>query len=185
MSEALGGVVQGYVVVAASKDGIEKKRVDVGLKVAAVHLDAELVAQNQCDSEGVVFVIIGPVILSGKDNLLQRYKILVGDGQGDVRDHLDTLGNNLFSAGAPDPFPIIAAIGGHHFIDGGQGFSLAKEAGIGYQLPGATEVEAETAEVVVHPLIFELLSGVLPLSISVLESLVTTRRSTGRRPVAF
>ena len=150
MSEALGGVVQGYVVVAASKDSIEKKRVDIGLEVAAVHLNAELVAQNQRDSEGVVFVVIGPIILSGKDNLLQRHKILVRDGQGDVRDHFDTLGNNLLSAGAPDLFSVVAAIGGHHFMDGGQGFSLAKEAGIGYQLPGAAEVKAEAAKVVVH-----------------------------------
>ena len=32
MSEALGGVVQGYVVVAAGEDGIQEKRVDVGTR---------------------------------------------------------------------------------------------------------------------------------------------------------
>lgn len=104
MAETLGGVVQGYVVVAAGKDGIEKERGDVCLKVAAVHLYAELVAQNQRDGEGVVLVIIGPVILSGKDNLLQGYKILVRDRQRDIRNDFNSLNDNFLSAGVPNLF---------------------------------------------------------------------------------
>ena len=80
MAEALGGVVQGYVVMAASEDSVQEERVNIGLKVAAVHLNAELVAQNQRDGEGVVFVVVLPVALSGKYNLFQGDKIFIGNG---------------------------------------------------------------------------------------------------------
>ena len=43
MTEALGRVVEGDVIMAAGEDGIEEQRVDIGLEVPAVHLDTELI----------------------------------------------------------------------------------------------------------------------------------------------
>ena len=93
-------------------------------------------------------IVIIPVALGGKYNLLQGDEVLIGEGEGHVGDDLDPLSDDLFPAGAPDLFAVILAIAGHHFMDGEEGFPLAEKAGIGHQLPGAAGVKLLAAEVV-------------------------------------
>ena len=147
MAEALGGVVQGYVVMAAGEDGIEKQRVDVGLEIPAVHLDGKLIPQDQSDSEGVVLVVIVPVPLGGQDDLLQGNKVLIGDAEGYIGDHLHPLGDQLLSPGAPDRLAVILAVGADHAVDGGERLAFAEQSGIGHQLSRAIQVILPAADI--------------------------------------
>ena len=68
--------------MAAGQDGIEEQRIDIRLKVPAVHLDAELVPQHQRNGKRIMFVIILPVPFRSEDDLLQADKVLIRNGQG-------------------------------------------------------------------------------------------------------
>ncbi len=72
------------------------------------------------------------------------------DIQGHVGNHLHPLGHKGFAAGAPDLFSIIFVVRHGDFMDGGEGLSLAKQPGVGHQLPGTAEVVTLAAEVVVE-----------------------------------
>ncbi len=146
MAEPLGGVIQGDVIVPAGEDGVEEKRVHIGLEVPAVHLDRELIPQDQSDGEGVVLVVIIPAFLGGQDNLLQGNKFLIGDTKGHVGDDLHPLGDMFLPPGAPDLAAVVAVVGPYHPVDGGEGLALAEQAGKGHQFPGGTDVVAVAAE---------------------------------------
>ena len=77
MAEPLGGIVKRYVIVAAGQDGIQEQRVNIGFEVTAVHLDTELVPQNQGNCQGIVLIVVFPVPFCGKDNLLQADELLI------------------------------------------------------------------------------------------------------------
>lgn len=150
MAEPLGGVIQGYVVVAASQNGVEEQWVNVGFEIAAVHLDRKLVAKDQGHGEGPMFIIILLVALRCKHNLLQADQIFVRDGQGHIGNHLDSLGNKLLAAGTPNLFAVIAPVRTDHFMDSGKGLAAPEQAGIGHQFTGGTEIIFLVLEVEKH-----------------------------------
>ena len=47
-----------YVVMPTGQDGIQEQRINIGLKVPAVHLDAELIPQHQRYSECIMRIVI-------------------------------------------------------------------------------------------------------------------------------
>lgn len=140
MAETLGGIVQGYVIMPTGQYGIQEQRVDIGLEIPGIHLNAEFITQDQGDGQGIMVIVIGPVILSGKDDLFQADKILIGDRQGHVRDDLDTLGDHLLAARTPNRFPVILLIGTDYTVNHRESLTLTKQTSIGHQLPGAAYV---------------------------------------------
>ena len=148
MSEPLGSIIEGYVIMAAGQDGIEEQRINIGLEIPAVHLDGELVPQNQGDSKRVMLIVILPVPFSGEDDLLQTDEVLIRNRQRHVGDHLDALRHKLLTPGTPDLFAIELFVAAYHLMDCRQGFALAEKAGISHQLPGAAAVILAVSEMV-------------------------------------
>lgn len=140
VAEALSGIVQGYVVMSAGQNSVKKQRVYIGLEIPGIHLDAEFIPQNKGNGQSIMVIIIGPVILSSKNDLLQADKILIGNRQGHIGNDLDTLSDHFLSSGAPDGFPIILLIGADYTMDHRKSLTLTKQTSIGHQLPGAAYV---------------------------------------------
>ena len=134
--------------MAAGQDGIEEQRINIGLEIPAVHLDGELVPQNQGDGQRAMLIVILPVPFSSEDDLLQTDEVLIRDGQRHVGDHLDALRHKLLTPGTPDLFAVELFVAAYHLMDCRQGFALAEKAGIGHQLPGAAAVILAVSEMV-------------------------------------
>ena len=147
MAEALGGVVHGDVVVAAGQQGIEEQRVDVALEVPAVHLDAELVAQHQRDGERVMLSVILSVLFGAVDYLLQRYEVVIGDGQRHIGQHLYPLLHPHGPVPIPDRLTVVLLVHGDHLMDGGERLALAEQADVGHQFAGPALVPLAVLEI--------------------------------------
>ena len=118
MAEALGGIEHGNVVVSAGQQRIEKQRINIALEIPAVHLDAELIAQHQRHGEGIMLLVILAVLLSAVDYLLERHKIIIGDRQGHIGQHLDPLLYPHLPLLVPDSFAVVLLIHGYDLVDG-------------------------------------------------------------------
>ena len=134
MAEALSRVIQTDVVVTACQKRVEKQRINITLEVPAIHLDAEFIAQHQCYRQGIVFFVIGPVLLSAEDHLLQRYKIFIGDTQRHIGQDLHPLFHPHLTVSVIDGSAIIAVIHRNHLMDGRESLTLAEQTHIGHQL---------------------------------------------------
>ena len=97
--------------MAASQNGIEKQRVDIGLEVSAVHLDGEFITKNESNGKSIVFIVIAFLTLGINYDLFKAYKVLIGDRESDIRDNLDTMRNEFLSTRAPNRLTIIFLIG--------------------------------------------------------------------------
>ena len=147
MAETLGGVVHGNMVMAAGQQSVEEQRVNVALEVPAVHLDAELVTQHQCDGERVVLPVILAVLFSTVDHLLEGNEVIIGDGQRHIGQHLDPL---LYPHGPvliPDRLTVILLVHGDHLMDSGECLALAEQADVGHQLAGPALVPFAVLEI--------------------------------------
>ena len=104
--------------MSAGKQGIQKQRINVTLKVSTIHLNAELVTQHQRDSEGIMLLVILTVLFGAVNNLLEGNKIIVRDGQGHVGQHLDPLLYPHLPLLIPDSFAVVLLIHGYNLVDG-------------------------------------------------------------------
>ncbi len=134
VTKTLGGVVEAYVIMATGEDRIEKQRVYIGLEIPAVHLNRKLITQNEGDGEGVILIVIFPVMLCCKYDLLKAHELLIRNGESHVGDHLHPLGDELTAPGTPDLFAVILLIRRDHTMDGAQGLALAEQTGIRHEL---------------------------------------------------
>ena len=147
VAEPLSGIVETDVIMAASQNGIQKQRVNVGFEVPAIHLYAELVTEDKRYRQGIVFIVIGLFAFCIQDYLFQRHKILIGNGQGNIGNYLDALSNNLLAARTPDFLAVIVAVSSHNTVNRRKGLAFSKEAGVGHQLPSAAEIILSIAEI--------------------------------------
>ena len=140
VGKTLGSIKQAYVIMAAGQYRIQEQRIDICLKIPAVHLYRKFVSKNECYRQRIMFIIISLLSFRRDNNLFQRYKLFIGNIQRHIADNLDTLCNNFPSSGTPDRFAVVLFISGDNPVNNGKSFTATKEAGISHKFPCAAEI---------------------------------------------
>ena len=140
VTETLSGVDQTDVMVPTGENRIEQHGINVTLKVPAVHLDREFIAQAEGNSKSIILIVNDFISLCSQDNLLQGNKTLVGNIQINIRNYLHALRHKLFPAPAPNCFTIISVIPFYNPMDSGKGFTFTKETSVGNELTTGTQI---------------------------------------------
>ena len=111
MGEALSGIIQTDMMVTAGQHRIQKQRIDICFETAAVQLDGKFITKDKSYRPGMVFFIVFSIQISGKHDLLQRNKTLIGNtGKMNVTDNFNALDNKVSAFSVPNIFTVVQMI---------------------------------------------------------------------------
>ena len=130
MTKSLRRVVETNIIMPTRQNRVQEQRIDIRFKIPAIHLDAELVAQNERHGKSVVRVIVFFTLFRRVHDLLERFQIFIRDAEAYVRYNADALRNNFFPTFAPRFLPVETLIGFHNTMNHGKCFSFPEKPGI-------------------------------------------------------
>ena len=97
MVKSLRCINQANMMVTAGQKRVQEQRIYVAFKTPGIKLHRKFITQHNSTGQSIILFIHGTHTISNSHDLRHRYKILIRDSQGYIRDNMYLLGNPLIT----------------------------------------------------------------------------------------